>query len=57
MARDIRKMRLTEAHLALLHAKIDDQRALPQDGFGQRPDSYFTSTTAALMNLIGFAGR
>ena len=47
MARSIRRMRLTEGHVALLPAKIDTPRAVPNDGDGQRPDSYYTSTTAA----------
>ena len=34
MARSNRKMRLTEAHLALLPAKIDDPGPMPLDGDG-----------------------
>ena len=45
-------MRLTEAHLALLPARIDAPRALPHDGGGQRPDSYYSSTTAGLINAV-----
>lgn len=52
MARSIRRMRLTEGHVALLPAKIDTPRAVPNDGDGQRPDSYYTSTTAALINAV-----
>jgi hypothetical protein len=41
MARSNRKMRLTEAHLALLPAKIDDPGPMRLDGEGPR----LTATT------------
>lgn len=52
MARSTRKMRLTEAHVALLPARIDGPNPLPQDGAGMRPDSYYASTTADLISAV-----
>lgn len=52
MAQSIRKMRLTEAHLALLPARIDDPNPLPHDGGGTRPDSYYSSITADLIKAV-----
>lgn len=51
MARNNREMRLTEAHLALLPAKIDDPGPL-HNGDGTRPDSYYSMTTAALLDAV-----
>lgn len=47
-----RKMRLTEAHLALLPASIDDPGPMRLDGEEPRPDSYYSATTAALIDAI-----
>jgi cation transport protein ChaC len=52
MERSIRKMRLTEAHVALLPARVDDPGPMPLDGPGPRPDSYYSSTTEALINAV-----
>jgi cation transport protein ChaC len=52
MARSIRKMRLTEAHLGLLPAKIDDPGPSSLDGGGPRSDSYFSAATATLINAV-----
>lgn len=48
MARNNRRMRLTEAHLALLPARIDDPGPA-FNGDGTPPDSYYSETTAALL--------
>ena len=50
MARSIRKMRLTEAHVALLSAKVDDPSPPLRVGGGAPPDSYYSSTTAKLID-------
>jgi glutathione-specific gamma-glutamylcyclotransferase len=52
MARSNRKMRLTEAHLALLPAKIDDPGPMRLDGEEPRPDCYYSATTAALIDAV-----
>ena len=52
MARSNRKMRLTEAHVALLPAKIDDPGPMRLDSEGPRPDSYYSATTAALIDAV-----
>jgi cation transport protein ChaC len=45
-------MRLTEAHLALLPARIDESGHLPIDDPAPRPDSYYSATTAALIDAV-----
>jgi cation transport protein ChaC len=50
-ARRNRTMRLTEAHVALLPAKVDDPGPLALDG-GPRPDSYYAATTATLIDAV-----
>jgi cation transport protein ChaC len=45
-------MRLTEAHVALLPAKIDNHGAMPNHSRGSRPDSYYTETTAELIGAV-----
>ena len=52
MARSIRKMRLTEAHLALLPAKIDDPGPAPLDACHALPDEYYSHTVAALIDTV-----
>jgi glutathione-specific gamma-glutamylcyclotransferase len=52
MARNNRKMRLTEAHLALLPLRIDDPGPTWFDGEAPRPDSYYAETTAALIDAV-----
>lgn len=52
MTRRIRTMRLTEAHLALLPARIDDPGPALLDGDVPRPDSYYAATTAALIDAV-----
>jgi cation transport protein ChaC len=52
MSRSIRKMRLTEAHLALLPAKVDNPGSSPQHAGQPRPDSYYAGTTAALIAAV-----
>jgi cation transport protein ChaC len=52
MARHNRQMQLTEAHLALLPAKIDDPGPMRLDGEESRPDSYYGATTAALIDAV-----
>ncbi len=47
-----RRMRLTEAHLALLPARIDDPGPILLDGEEPRPDSYYAKTTAALIDAV-----
>ena len=47
-----RKMRLTEAHVALLPARIDDPGPMPFEGEGLMPDSYYTATTKALIDAV-----
>lgn len=47
-----RKMRLTEAHVALLPARIDDPGPDWLDGEAKRPDSYYSVTTAALIDSL-----
>ena len=56
MARSNRKMRLTQAHLALLPARIDPG-PMPLDGGGRPPDSYYSATTAALINAVAPNGE
>jgi glutathione-specific gamma-glutamylcyclotransferase len=52
MARSNRKMRLTEAHLALLPSRVDDPGNTWLNGEAQRPDSYYAATTAALIDAV-----
>ena len=52
MTHSNRRMRLTEAHLALLPARIDDPGPMRFDGEGPRPDSYYAATTAALIEAM-----
>lgn len=47
-----RKMRLTEAHVALLPARIDDPGPAWLDGEAEMPDSYYAATTAALIDAV-----
>jgi cation transport protein ChaC len=49
--RSNRKMRLTEAHLALLPARIDDPGPMLHEG-AERPDSYYSETTSALIDAL-----
>jgi glutathione-specific gamma-glutamylcyclotransferase len=44
-------MRLTEAHVALLPAKIDPGK-MPLDGGEPLPDSYYSQTTEALIGAV-----
>lgn len=48
-------MRLTEAHLALLPARIDDPGPMQLDG--ERPDSYYAETTTALIDAVPLDGE
>jgi cation transport protein ChaC len=50
-------MRLTEAHLALLPARIDDPGPMRLDGEGPRSDSYYSATTAALIDAVPRGGE
>lgn len=52
MERGNRKMRLTEAHLALLPAKVDNQGPVQNHSHVSRPDSYFSETTAELISAV-----
>ena len=52
MAHTNRRMRLTEAHVALLPARIDDPGPKWLDGEEERPDSYYAATTAALIDAV-----
>ena len=52
MANSNRKMRLTEAHLALLPARIDDPGPMRLDGEEPQPDSYYRATTTALIDAV-----
>jgi glutathione-specific gamma-glutamylcyclotransferase len=52
MVQSNRKMRLTEAHVALLPARIDDPGPMRLDGEETRPDSYYSATTAALIEAV-----
>jgi glutathione-specific gamma-glutamylcyclotransferase len=52
MIRRNRKMRLTEGHVGLLPARIEDPGPMRLDGEGPRPDSYYSATTAALMDAL-----
>lgn len=47
-----RRMRLTEAHVALLPARIDDPGPRWLHGEEERPDSYYSATTAALIGAV-----
>ena len=55
MARSNREMRLTEAHLALLPARIDT--AGPPPAVGELPDSYYAATAAALIDALPSDGE
>lgn len=57
MTRSNRTMRLTEAHLALLPAKIDDPGPMRLDGEEPRPDSYYSEATAALIDAVPADGE
>jgi glutathione-specific gamma-glutamylcyclotransferase len=57
MTHSNRRMRLTEAHLALLPARIDDPGPMRLDGEGPRPDSYYAATTAALIDAVPAEGE
>jgi cation transport protein ChaC len=50
MERSIRKMRLTEAHLALLPARNDNP--WPMHSHAARPDSYYSATTEELISAV-----
>jgi cation transport protein ChaC len=52
MVQSSRKMRLTEAHLALLPARIDEPGSMRLDGEATRPDSYYGATSAALIDAV-----
>jgi glutathione-specific gamma-glutamylcyclotransferase len=52
MVQSNRKMRLTGAHVALLPARIDEPGPMRLDGEATRPDSYYSSTTAALIDAV-----
>jgi glutathione-specific gamma-glutamylcyclotransferase len=56
MPKSIRKMRLTEAHLALLPAKIEDPGSTPLDKDHARPDEYYAQTVAALIDAVAPGG-
>jgi cation transport protein ChaC len=45
-------MRLTEAHLALLPARIGDPGPTQLDGEAPRPASYYSAATAALIDAV-----
>ncbi|RYG39821.1 calcium transporter ChaC, partial [bacterium] len=49
MQRSNRKMRLTEAHVALLPARIDEQDPMPNGVSAPPPDSYYSATAAELI--------
>jgi len=51
MARRDRKMRLTEAHLALLPGKIEDPGPMLLDS-GPRPDNYYAAATEDLIRAV-----
>lgn len=55
MARSNREMRLTEAHLALLPARVDT--AGPPPAVGELPDSYYAATAAALIDALPSDGE
>ncbi|WP_291391017.1 gamma-glutamylcyclotransferase [Devosia sp.] len=57
MAYGHRKMRLTEAHLALLPARVDNPDANQPDGEQAPPDSYYSATTAALIDAVPSQGE
>ena len=46
------KMRLTEAHLALLPAPIEDPGPMPGESRRARPDSYYAATTGELIAAL-----
>ena len=52
-----REMRLTEAHVALLPARIDDPGSKWLAGEAERPDSYYAATTAALIDAVPSDGE
>lgn len=52
MMRKSRKMRLTEAHVALLPHRIDDPGPMLLDGETSQPDCYYAATTAALIEAV-----
>jgi cation transport protein ChaC len=52
MTKRNRKMRLTEAHLALLPARIDGPDPKRPDRAEPRPDSYYAATTAKLIDAV-----
>ena len=47
-----RKMRLTEAHVALLPTRIDDPGPRWLNGAVDPPDHYYAATTAALIDAV-----
>jgi cation transport protein ChaC len=47
-----RKMRLTEAHVALLPARVDNPGHMWLGGDAERPDSYYAATAAALIEAL-----
>jgi glutathione-specific gamma-glutamylcyclotransferase len=52
-----RKMRLTEAHVALLPERIDDPGPRWLDGEEEPPDSYYSATTATLIDAVPLGGE
>lgn len=52
MSRRNRKMRLTEAHLALLPAKIEEPGSTLLDAEHERPDEYYSQTVASLIAAV-----
>jgi cation transport protein ChaC len=52
-----RKMRLTEAHVALLPGKIDDPGPMKFEGELPRPDNYYAATTQALIDAVPSDGE
>ena len=52
MAHHKRRMRLTEAHVALLPPRIEDPGPMWLDGEAQRSNSYYAATTAALIDAL-----
>ncbi|HEY0919939.1 gamma-glutamylcyclotransferase [Devosia sp.] len=52
-----RKMRLTEAHVALLPARIDDPGPMRLDDDGPRADGDYSATAAALIDALPAGGE
>lgn len=52
MARGPRRMRLTEAHVALLPERIDDPGPMPTEAAGPPSDAYYAGTSKALLDAV-----